>query len=35
VKHLAASLDKYKMPVKEKNEVLAVLSTLKKDIVEK
>jgi hemoglobin len=35
VKHFVASLDKYKVPPKEKNEVLAVLTPLKKDIVEK
>lgn len=35
VKHLVASLDKFKVPEKEKGEVLAAVSTLKKDIVEK
>jgi len=34
-KHLAASLDKFKVPEKEKGEVLAFVTTLKKDIVEK
>ena len=34
-KHLAASLDKFKVPEREKNEILAFVTTLKKDIVEK
>ena len=34
-KHLTASLDKFKVPEKEKGEVLAFVTTLKKDIVEK
>ncbi len=34
-KHLAASLDKFKVPAKEKGELLAFVTTLKKDIVEK
>jgi len=34
-KHLAASLDKFNVPEKEKGEVLAFVTTLKKDIVEK
>jgi hemoglobin len=34
-KHLVASMDKYKVPEREKNEVLAFVTTLKKDIVEK
>ena len=34
-KHLVASLDKFKVPEKEKNEVLAFVTSLKKDIVEK
>lgn len=34
-KHLAASLDKFKVPAKEKGEVLAFVTSLKKDIVEK
>ncbi len=35
VKHLVATLDKFKVPEKEKNEVLAAVSSLKADIVEK
>lgn len=35
VKHLVASLDKFKVGEKEKTELLATVSTLKKDIVEK
>jgi hemoglobin len=35
VKHLVATLDKFKVPAREKDEVLAAVSTLKKDIVEK
>jgi len=34
-KHLVASLDKFKVPEKEKDEVLTFVSSLKKDIVEK
>jgi hemoglobin len=34
-KHLVASLDKYKVPEKEKGEVLAFVTSLKKEIVEK
>ena len=34
-KHLVESLDKFKVPAKEKNELLAFVSSLKKDIVEK
>jgi len=34
-KHLVASLDKFKVPEKEKGEVLAFVVGLKKDIVEK
>lgn len=34
-KHLAGSLDKFKVPEKEKGEVLAFVTSLKKDIVEK
>lgn len=34
VKHLTATLDKFKVPKKEKDEVLAAISGLKKDIVE-
>ena len=35
VNHLVATLDKFKVPAKEKDEVLAAISSLKKDIVEK
>ncbi len=35
VKHLVGSLDKFSVPAKEKDDVLAAVSTLKKDIVEK
>jgi hemoglobin len=35
VKHLAAALDRFKVPPKEKNEVLNLIGGLKKDIVEK
>jgi hemoglobin len=35
VQHLVATLDKFKVPAREKDEVLATVSTLKKDIVEK
>lgn len=34
VKHLVATLDKFKVPEPEKKEVLAAISSLKKDIVE-
>ena len=34
-KHLTASLDKFKVPEKEKGEILAFVVSLKKDIVEK
>src|SRR6185436_15565531 len=34
-KHLVASMDKYKVPEKEKGEVVAFVMSLKKDIVEK
>lgn len=34
-KHLAATLDKFKVPEKEKGEVLTFVTSLKKDIVEK
>ena len=34
-KHLAASLDKFKVAEKEKGELLAFVTSLKKDIVEK
>jgi hemoglobin len=35
VKHLAATLDKFKVPQKEKDELIALAATLKGDIVEK
>jgi hemoglobin len=35
VKHLVATLDKFKVPDKEKGELLAIASSLKVDIVEK
>jgi hemoglobin len=35
VRHLVASLDKFSVPSKEKDEVLGAVSALKKDIVEK
>jgi hemoglobin len=35
VKHLVATLDKFKVPEKEKGELLAIASSLKSDIVEK
>jgi hemoglobin len=35
VKDLVATLDKFNVPAKEKDEVLAAVSGLKKDIVEK
>lgn len=35
VKHLIATLDKFKVPAKEKGEVLAAVGPLEKDIVEK
>lgn len=35
VNHLVASLDKFKVPMKEKDELLAIASSLKPDIVEK
>jgi hemoglobin len=34
-KHLVATLDKFKVPAKEKDELLAFVTSLKKDIVEK
>jgi hemoglobin len=34
-KHLAASLDKFKVPKQEKDEILAFVTSLKNDIVEK
>ena len=35
VKHLVAALDKFKVPGKEKEDFLAIVSSLKPDIVEK
>jgi len=35
VKHLTATFDKFKVPDKERSEVVALLSSLKADIVEK
>ena len=35
VKHLVATLDKFKVPKAEQDELLAVVGTLKKDIVDK
>ena len=35
VKHPVATLDKFSVPAKEKDEILGAVSTLKKDIVEK
>ena len=35
VKHLVATLDKFKVPQKEKDELLAAVSAMKADIVEK
>ncbi|MEP0848719.1 MAG: group 1 truncated hemoglobin [Phycisphaerae bacterium] len=35
VNHLVATLDKFQVPAREKDEVLALLTTLKPDIVEK
>ena len=35
VNHLMATLDKFKVPEKEKGELLAIASSLKPDIVEK
>ena len=35
VRHLVATLDKFSVPAKEKDEVLGLISSLKKDIVEK
>lgn len=34
-KHLVGSLEKFKVPQKEKDEVVAIVTSLKKDIVEK
>jgi hemoglobin len=35
VKYLVQTLDEFKVPAKEKDELLAIASSLKKDIVEK
>jgi hemoglobin len=35
VKHLTATLDQFKVPAKEKDELLKIVSTLRADIVEK
>ena len=35
MKHVVATLDKFNVPAKENDEVLATVSTLKKDIVER
>jgi hemoglobin len=35
IQHLSATLDKFNVPAKEKDEVLTALSPLRKDIVEK
>ena len=35
VKHLTATVDKFKVPDKERNEILTLFSSLKSDIVEK
>ena len=35
IKHLTATLDKFKVPTREKNEVLAFVGSVKSDIVEK
>ena len=35
IKHLTASLDKFKVPEREKNDVLAFVASVKRDIVEK
>jgi hemoglobin len=34
-KHLVETLDKFKVPEKEKNDLLAFVTSLKKDIVDK
>ena len=33
--HLVATLNKFNVPEKERNEVLVIISSLKKDIIEK
>jgi hemoglobin len=35
VKHLNATLDRFKVPEKERNEILTLFASLKRDIVEK
>ena len=35
VKHLLATLDKFKVPAKERSEVIAAIASMKSDIVEK
>ena len=35
VKHLTATMDKFKLPDKERNEILTLFASLKSDIVEK
>ena len=35
VKHLNATLDRFKVPEKERNEILTLFASLKQDIVEK
>jgi len=35
VKHLTATVDKFKVPDKERNEILTLFASLKSDIVEK
>jgi hemoglobin len=35
VRHLVATLDKFDVPAKEKDEALTTVSTLKQDIVDK
>ncbi|MFQ5641438.1 MAG: group 1 truncated hemoglobin, partial [bacterium] len=35
VNHLVATLDKFKVPQKEKDEVIGAIASFKKDIVEK
>jgi hypothetical protein len=34
-RHFLATLEKFKVPLKEKDELVALINTLKKDIVEK
>jgi len=35
VQHLTATMDKFKVPDKERNEILTLFASLKSDIVEK